>query len=123
MIFFPNKKMWLQVQSQGQSKSEQPQWASWVLAMLSPSASHSPARRLHRDLVEGSTGSRKEARFLFIKLGCEGTESPMKGPRGWLSVCVNVCVYECVCECVCEVCVCECVCVCVCVSDCVCVCM
>ena len=31
--------MWLQVQSQGQSKSEQPQWAPWVLAMLFPQAS------------------------------------------------------------------------------------
>jgi len=96
MIFSPNKKMRLQVQSQGQSKSEQPQWASWVLAIVSPSASHSPALRLHRDLVEGSTGSRKEARFLSIKLGCEGTESPVKGPRGWLSVCVSVCVCVCV---------------------------
>ena len=28
--------MWLKVQSQGQSKSEQPLWAAWVLTVLSP---------------------------------------------------------------------------------------
>ena len=58
---------------------------------------HRPAHQLHRDLVEGSLGSRKEARFLSIKLGCEGTESPVKGPTGWLSVCVSVSVCVCVC--------------------------